>query len=163
MKRILFTILACTGILISADAQVRRRVPQNLNTETQPLVIVNAIETGLNSMWLSPDRIATVKVLKDSADIAAYGDRGKYGVLIIETKPYTEVLKLSTLLDIFNIPEADRTLKVCKDKILVSNPEKILADRSQIEKIEVITDIYWVTPLIAGCEERFINIETTKK
>jgi TonB-dependent SusC/RagA subfamily outer membrane receptor len=163
MKRSLLAIFACLGLIMTADAQVRRRVPQNLSTEQQPLVIVNSIETELSNIWLSPDKIKAMKVLKDSSATAIYGDRGKNGVLIIETKPSIELLKLATLLDLFNISEKDKTLKICKDKVLIQNPERILADKSEIVKIEVITDTYWVTPLIVGSEERFINIETRHK
>lgn len=163
MKISLFAILACIGLVMSANAQVNRRIPQNPSIEKQPLVIVNSIETELSNIWLAPDKIKAIKVLKDSSVTVAYGDRGKNGVLIIETKPDIELLKLATLLDLFNIPQKDKTLKICKDKILIQDPERILADKSEIVKIEVITDTYWVTPLIVGSEERFINIVTYHK
>jgi TonB-dependent SusC/RagA subfamily outer membrane receptor len=163
MKAFLFSILLCSGLVMSADAQVKRRVSQNFNIEQQPLTLVNSIETDFNSLWLSPDKIKSVKVLKDSSSIAAYGDRAKNGVLIIETKANVELLKLSSLLDQFGISEKEKTLKICKDKVLIQNPDRIVGEKSQIIKVEIITDTYWLTPMIAGCEERFINIVTIKE
>jgi TonB-dependent SusC/RagA subfamily outer membrane receptor len=163
MKAILILLVACMALTTISHAQPKRRVPLNGNIEKQPLAIVNSIEANLDQFWLSPDKIKAITILKDSAAIATYGDKGKNGVLIIETKPDIQLLKLTTLLDQFNIPEKDRNLNICKDKVLVQNPEKIFADKSDLVKVEVITDVYWVTPMIAGSEERFINIVTYKK
>lgn len=162
MKVLLFTILISLGLAATSDAQIRLRVPQNPNIEQQPLYIINSMESDMNHIWLNADKITSVRILKDSA-AALYGEKGKNGVIFIDTKPSTEFLKLSTLFDQFNISEKDRSLKICKDKMLVLNPEKILADRSDIINVEIITDHYWLTPLIVGSEERFINITTRLK
>jgi TonB-dependent SusC/RagA subfamily outer membrane receptor len=163
MKLILAVFFACIALSVTTHAQVKRRAPLYSSPEHQPLAIVNSIETELGNFWLNPDKIKSVSVLKDSAAIAEYGDKGKNGVLIIETKPDLQFLKLTTLLDQYNIPESDKKLKICKDKVLVQNPDKIYADKSDIIKVEVITDVYWITPLMPGSEERFINIVTQIK
>jgi hypothetical protein len=105
----------------------------------------------------------SIDVLKDSASIVKYGEKAKNGVIIIRTKPDTELIKLSDLITQYEMSIKEKNLKVCKDKILVGNPDKILVSKSDIARVEIITDNYWHTPLVSGPEEQFINIVMKRK
>ncbi|WP_338873161.1 TonB family protein [Spirosoma sp. SC4-14] len=57
----------------------------------KPLYIVDEVEvTGEATDSINPNTIESVEVLKDAAAIAQYGEKGKYGVIIIKTKPKTK-------------------------------------------------------------------------
>jgi len=61
------------------------KVTDNLINGKQPLYFVDG--TPVDSISnLSPDRIASMNVLKDSAAISTYGSRGANGVILITTK-----------------------------------------------------------------------------
>ncbi len=58
-----------------------------LDPANQPLVIVDGKETPYEDIKkTSPDRIKSVSVLKDKTGTTVYGDKGKNGVILIETK-----------------------------------------------------------------------------
>jgi TonB-dependent SusC/RagA subfamily outer membrane receptor len=163
MKRLIAAIFVCC-LATAATAQKRAYVSQSASLNEQPpLVLVDSVETSLNDLWINPANIESMNVLKDSAAIAKYGDKGKNGVILIRTKTNTELIKLTDLITQYDVSIKDKNLKVCRDKILVENPDKILVDKKDILKIEVITDTWWQTPMIVGSEEKFINIVTKRK
>ncbi len=51
---------------------------------SSPLVLIDGIEGGLNS--LNPNDIESVSVLKDAASASIYGARAAFGVILIQTK-----------------------------------------------------------------------------
>lgn len=57
----------------------------------KPLYIVDEVEAPSDILtYTNPNTIESVEVLKDAAAIAQYGEKGKYGVIIIKTKPKTK-------------------------------------------------------------------------
>lgn len=51
-----------------------------------PLYLVDGNITPAEDLNLSPDSIASIEVLKDSASTNMYGPKAKYGVVLITTK-----------------------------------------------------------------------------
>ena len=70
-----------------AGAQVRIRGTNSINTNSDPLFVVDGI-VGVNNALnnLNPNDIETMDVLKDASATAIYGTRGANGVIIITTK-----------------------------------------------------------------------------
>lgn len=161
MKKLITSVVAGLCLTIAASAQ--RTCSQWIDADKQPLVLVDSIEANLNELWVNPDDIKSIDILKDSTAVAKYGEKAKNGVIIIRTKPTTELIKLSDIITQYEMSIKDKNLKVCKDKILVQNPDNILVSKSDIARVEIITDNYWQTPLIAGPEEKFINIVMKRK
>lgn len=69
---------------------VRIRGGSSAYGNSAPLYIVDglAVQPGLNGALtgIAPQDIASIRVLKDAADIAMYGSRGANGVIVIRTK-----------------------------------------------------------------------------
>lgn len=164
MKKLIFSFvfLLLAISLFSQSTSTRRPNGQQEIMLEQPLIIVDSIESDFYNMRIKPERIESINVLKDSASVAIYGEKGKYGVVIIRPKKGTELLRYPALLTQYNIPEQQFQLKLAIDNILVRDPGKLVIDRNDIQKVDVITDILWNTPQNAGPEEKYINIEMKK-
>ena len=69
---------------------IRIRGSTSLNDNAEPLYIVDGTPfqptTGGGLLGINPYDIASIKVLKDPADLSMYGARGANGVIIIKTK-----------------------------------------------------------------------------
>lgn len=77
------------GLMIGASdgssmPSITIRGKNSINSSTEPLIIVDGTPTD-NIMWISPNDVASVDVLKD-ASAAIYGSRGANGVILINTK-----------------------------------------------------------------------------
>jgi TonB-linked SusC/RagA family outer membrane protein len=59
----------------------------SINNNTNPLVVMDGIEVGYNSLnFINPSDIATIDVLEDASAAAIYGARSGQGVILITTK-----------------------------------------------------------------------------
>jgi len=69
---------------------VRLRGSSGMYGSTQPLYIVDGVpftpSTGGGLSGINPYDVASIKALRDPADIAMYGVRGANGVIVIKTK-----------------------------------------------------------------------------
>ena len=82
------------GVVVSRTEDggiaIRIRGASTVNSSNAPLYVVDgvAIEAGPNGglTGINPYDIASIKVLKEAADISMYGSRGANGVIIIKTK-----------------------------------------------------------------------------
>ena len=81
------------GVTVTRTADgiaVRIRGASSFYGNTEPLYIVDglAVQPGPNGALsgITPQDIASIRVLKDAADIAMYGSRGANGVIVIKTK-----------------------------------------------------------------------------
>lgn len=164
MKKLIFSLVfsLLTLSVLSQSIRLRRTNGQLENAMEQPLILVDSIESDFQNMKLRPDRIESIGVLKDSAAVAIYGEKGKYGVVIIRPKKGTDLVRYPDLLTLYNIPEQNFQLKLAIDNIQVRDANKLVIDRNDIQKVEVITDILWYGPQNAGPEEKYINIEMKK-
>lgn len=72
------------GLTVTSDGKIRIRGVNSINSPTDPLIVVDGVETNdINS--ISPHDVAKVDVLKD-ASAAIYGSRGANGVILITLK-----------------------------------------------------------------------------
>src|SRR5262245_44559809 len=158
MKAVLLYVFA--GVLTTSAIGQER---MSLDGSKQPYLIVDSLSADLKYLVLSPDKIESINILKDGNAVASYGDKAKYGVIIIKTKPNTTLLRIGEILDRFEISKADRELRVCINKALVSRQELVLIEASEITGVDITTDRYWINPNEANSNERFINISTKEK
>ncbi len=63
----------------------------SINSSTQPLILVDGVETA-DISFLNPNDVGSVSVLKD-ASAAIYGTRGANGVIMITTKAVQEAAR----------------------------------------------------------------------
>ena len=69
------------------NAMIRIRGTNSINSNNDPLVVVDGIVGVSNAMSiLNPNEIQSMDVLKDASATAIYGARGSNGVIIITTK-----------------------------------------------------------------------------
>ncbi|WP_461133753.1 TonB-dependent receptor [Spirosoma lituiforme] len=68
----------------TANTQIVLRGTATLTSSTQPLVLIDGIPGGLNTV--APEDIASIDVLKDGSAAAIYGTRGTNGVILITTR-----------------------------------------------------------------------------
>ena len=129
----------------------------------QPYFQVDSFTVDFSHLILSPDRIESINVFKDDNAIAAYGDKAKYGAVIIKTKPNTTLLRISDVLEKYNLSKEDKELRVCLNKVLISRPVLALIEANEILGIEITMERLWVNPEDATCDERFINIKTSAR
>ncbi|MFA5329336.1 MAG: SusC/RagA family TonB-linked outer membrane protein [Prolixibacteraceae bacterium] len=70
-----------------SQPQIRIRGTNSINTNSDPLFVVDGIVGVKNAMFnLNPNDILSIDVLKDASATAIYGTRGANGVIIIQTK-----------------------------------------------------------------------------
>lgn len=151
-------LVALFFLLLSAGATA-----QHQDTATLPFVLVDTFSTELKLLVINPKNIESINVFKDSTALATFGAKARHGAIIIKTKEDTKLLRTNQLLDKFNIPAADRSLRICLNKRLVSQPQMLLLEESEIQNVEITTDRQWVHPEEANSTERFINITTTTR
>jgi hypothetical protein len=127
-----------------------------------PLVLLGSQETDFSSLLVNPRDINVVKIYQDTAILAPMGRKARYGVVLIELKSKKTLLKLDDVLDYFKVTPAQRQMKVLVNRRPV-NKDRFLADVTQIEKLEVITqDKISATRLSWDENEQFLNIVTVK-
>ncbi len=68
----------------TAGSSIRLRGTTTLTGSVSPLILVDGIEGGLNTV--APENIESIDVLKDASAAAIYGTRGANGVILITTK-----------------------------------------------------------------------------
>lgn len=75
------------GGLPGAQPKILIHGLSSINNNTNPLVILDGIEVGYNSLnFLNPSDIASIDVLADASAAAIYGARSGQGVILITTK-----------------------------------------------------------------------------
>ena len=165
MKAFILYITIFTLTLNSVSGQTRIVFDgPNLTDKTRmPLIIVDTFRTDLNHCVLDPGNIESINIFKDSSAASKFGDAGKYGIIMINPKPNTIFLRVSKILTEYVLCEEDKKLRICINKTLLSNPQLILIDKSEIERVEITTDRYWTNTREANSGERFINIVTRTK
>lgn len=155
--RAILMILFFSCLVISSVGQERLL----FDGDKQPYFLVDSFSVDLKYLVLSPTKIESISVLKDANAIAAYGDKAKYGAIIVKTKPNTTLLRVGEILDRYEIAKTDRELQVCINKTLVNQQGLVLIEEGEILGVEITTDRYWVNPKDANSNQRFINIRTS--
>jgi TonB-linked SusC/RagA family outer membrane protein len=65
--------------------KLRIRGTSSINASSDPLYVIDGYPSG-NNVFINPEDIETIDILKDAASAAIYGSRGSGGVVIITTK-----------------------------------------------------------------------------
>ncbi|MBC3540549.1 hypothetical protein ACFSC6_11725 [Rufibacter sediminis] len=134
-----------------------------VSMSSTPLLLLGSQETSYGSLLVDPKEIIVVQVYKDSAVLAEMGRKAQNGVVQITLKNKKPLLKLEDVLDYFEVPPAQRQLRVLVNKHPV-NSAHFLADLKRIAKVEVITQDK-ITPYRLSWDEneQFLNIVTVQQ
>lgn len=80
------------GVVISqtdgapyANPKIRIRGVNSINASTDPLYVIDGYPTGYD-LYINPNDIESIDILKDAASAAIYGSRASGGVVLITTK-----------------------------------------------------------------------------
>jgi hypothetical protein len=157
------TILTFQLNSVSGQNRIVLDGPKHIDTARMPLIIVDTFRTDINHVILDPGNIQSINIFKDSLVASKFGDAGKYGIIMIYPKPNTTFLRVDKILTEYKLCEEDKKLRICINKTLMSSPQLILIDKSEIERVEITTDRYWTNTEDANSGERFINIVTRTK
>ncbi|QES89845.1 SusC/RagA family TonB-linked outer membrane protein [Rhizosphaericola mali] len=68
-----------------SSTKIRVRGVGSINASSDPLYVIDGYPAG-NDVFINPDDIATIDILKDAASAAIYGSRAAGGVVMITTK-----------------------------------------------------------------------------
>ncbi|MBD1394736.1 TonB-dependent receptor [Mucilaginibacter sp. ZB1P21] len=68
------------------DTKIRIRGYSSINTNTDPLYVVDGIVWTAGGNAINPNDVASIDVLKDASSTAIYGTRGANGVILVTTK-----------------------------------------------------------------------------
>ncbi|WP_184545371.1 SusC/RagA family TonB-linked outer membrane protein [Mucilaginibacter sp. FT3.2] len=68
-----------------AGVKIRVRGVGSINASSDPLYVIDGYPAG-NNIFINPEDIETIDILKDAASAAIYGSRGAGGVVLITTK-----------------------------------------------------------------------------
>lgn len=108
---------------------VTRMTATNFQTITHPLILVDGMETDLESMVLLPDHIETITILKGQSATDKYGDKAKDGTILITTKPGTQFYKITDFVDASKNLNKNVTKIQLNGKLLIAN-NKLLIDKT---------------------------------
>lgn len=78
------TVQQTSGEPGADGASIRIRGLGSINSDSNPLVLVDGIEMDLNQ--IDPNSIESISVLKDAASASIYGSRASNGVILVTTK-----------------------------------------------------------------------------
>lgn len=149
MKKFTLTIAICLAMFSlfgqSDSAEVHEKAPASIIKDT-PLLIIDSVIVSMDSIKnINPNDIADVTVLKEKTRLAVYGERGRKGVIIAETKPfarkkYIHFLRLSSkgYDSLYRQIGSDSSFQyILNGKVLTQNYEGSLASLS----LQKLTDI----------------------
>lgn len=68
-----------------SGVKLRIRGTSSINASSDPLYVIDGYPSG-NNIFINPEDIETIDILKDAASAAIYGSRGSGGVVMITTK-----------------------------------------------------------------------------
>jgi len=149
---------------------------ESINTDDgSPLVILNGKETDYSVIsLLSPNKIESLTVLKHKNATEIFGEKGKYGVLIIVTKdsrfdenrfPNAEDISVYTDLNgrvRVSGKNADNVIYIYNDKILTKN-ELDKLDKNNIKSVMVLENAEAVEKYGARASGGVVVIHSKKK
>jgi len=162
MRAFILYVAILTLHLNSVSGQTRIVLdgPNRINTTRIPLIFVDTFKTDMNHLVLDPQNIVSINIFKDSTAVSKFGDAGKNGVVMIYPKAHTTFLRVDKILNEYKLSNEDKKLRICINKTLMWNPQLILIDKSEIERVEVTTERHWTNIEDANSCEKFINIVT---
>lgn len=165
MRTFIFCIALVTLLINAVSGQTRIVLdgPNLIDSTKTPLVIVDSFRTVITHLVLDPQKIDSINIFKDSTAISKFGDAGKFGVIIIYPKKYVTLLRVDKILENYKLSNEDKKLRICINKILMRDPQLILIESSEIENVEVTTEINYRYYDPGNRNEKFINIITRQE
>ena len=148
---------------VSGQTRIVSEARNRIDTSRMPLIFVDTFETDMNHLVLGPQNIESINIFKDSVALSKFGKTGKNGVVMISAKAHTTLLRVDKILNEYKLSAEDKKLRICINKTLMRNPQLILIEQSEIERVEVTTDRHWTNTDDANSGEKFINIVTRTK
>lgn len=92
--------------------QIRVRGVNSLSASSEPLYVIDGYPAS-EDVYINPNDIESIDVLKDAASAAIYGSRGASGVVLITTKRGKEVDRAKISYDFsYGIQQLDRKVKL---------------------------------------------------
>lgn len=163
-----FTLLLLLAGSLSTTAQVLPTEPTVVKHaavhDTQPLVLVNSLQTTTSGLLVAPEQIASVEVFKDQQAVKLYGSKAKAGVVVIKLKEEKQLARVQEVYDYFQVPQEQQKLKLAVNDQLVSDKALLLADLQHIEKVELKTqDVTAVNRFSFDEDAPYLNIVTVKQ
>lgn len=103
--------------------QIQLRGTTTLTGSSAPLVLIDGIPGGLNSV--APENIESITVLKDGSAAAIYGTRGTNGVILITTKKFdgqaTPTITYQGYVDYQQIADTPRMMTADEYRDVIQN------------------------------------------
>ena len=160
MRILLLYILIVTASLKPVQGQFKALDKSDIADTSRPLILVDSFRTDMKYLIMDPQMIASIDVYKDSNAIRKFGEKGKYGVIIIRPKAGANFLQIAKILEKYSVSNPDRKLRVCVNNTLIQEPELILIEESEMLYVEITTERRWTASEDANSGEKFINIVT---
>ncbi len=163
MKVLIFSLVLCFEIFTPAVAQnTVRDTLSGTSSKHKILIIIDTITTmGNDEFIFNPFKIATIDLIKPDSSVLLYGERAKYGAMVIKPKGAIKFLRLGAILDKFKIKKEDRNLRVCINSCIAEESSNILADADEVIRVEITTKRNWrYYDNSINEKEKFINIIT---
>jgi TonB-dependent SusC/RagA subfamily outer membrane receptor len=110
------------GVQITAESELRIRGISSLNSDSEPLYVVDGVPQN-NISSLNPNDIDKIEVLKDASATSIYGTRGANGVILVTTKQEKE--KSSIPLTITSKRETSNEYMVETTQTIQSNDKSV--------------------------------------
>ena len=147
MSKMAIVAIISMCIVGAVNAQIEPDIQQNKQTTNTPLIVIEGKSISSKGIFISPEYIKSITVLKDQSAVEKYGEKGKNGVVIVATKP-----NLSDKLD------APLIIIEGKDAENISS-EGIAVLSESIASIEVLKD----DKMYGGKSRNGVVIITAKK
>ena len=156
----LLLCLTISSIAVAQNTMTKDTLYRN-SSKHKALIIIDTITTlGNDEFIFNPKKITSISLIKPDSSIFLYGEKARYGAIIIKPKGTIKFVRLDAILNKFNIKKEDRSLRVCINHSIVEVPSNILADESEIVRVEITTERNWRYYDNGIRKERFINIIT---
>lgn len=160
MKKVSILFFILSAGLLQASAQTTdAKIPVSDKFQ-EPLVKVGDELTYMRFLLVDPSGLNNLSFTKPAEAIKQYGEAAKYGLITFEQTKPLRLVHTETILKKFHVKKKNRNLRILVNKVLIDNPEYLVADLKQIAKVEITTDRAWNKVEDANTGEEFINIIT---
>ncbi|MHA6246961.1 hypothetical protein ACXYMU_03420 [Pontibacter sp. CAU 1760] len=165
--------LLCFGIFYCIAAQAQQAVPLfsssdparasvSLARYPEPILMVGDHETRVHAFISDPEDVISFDMYKGKKARRKFGLKGKAGAIAVTLKPATPLARLPELFEAFQVTAQQQQLSLAINGQHVRNPEQLLADLRQIEKVEV-TAFDPLSPTRWSLAPAFLNIVTKQQ
>lgn len=158
---LLFNSALLAQYLPDGPKPVDHSPPRELCFSGIPLFIVDSLETSFEALVLRKDKLELLELYSGTEVPEAFREKAEHGLMVAKTVDNTILHRLEEIMELFEVPEESRGLRVLVNKRLV-DAALLLADAELIEKVE-ITKLDLVQDQVSWSvdpDEEYINIVT---